>query len=71
MKYKCTSFSFSKMLPTKDGFLEPLCNTCKTLDCENDIEITKVSILGITVENKLLSKKDDPHIVVSCEGYSC
>jgi hypothetical protein len=69
MKYKCNSVPFTKMIATNTGFLEPLCNNCKTLDCENDIETRKVSILGITVETKLLSKKDDSHIVVSCEGY--
>ena len=57
------------MIATNKGFLEPLCNNCQTLDCENDIEIKKVSILGITVEAKLLAKKDDSHIVVACEGY--
>ena len=69
MKYKCNSLPLTKMIATDKGFLEPLCDNCKTLDCENDIEIKKVSILGITVEYKLLAKKDDSHIVIDCEGY--
>ena len=69
MKYKCKAIPFTKMIATNTGFLEPLCNNCETLDCENDIEIKKVSILGINVDMKLLSKKDDSYIVIACEGH--
>ncbi len=69
MKYKTKSIPMTQLIATNRGFLQPLCNDCQTLDCENDIEIKKVSILGITVEAKLLAKKDDSNMVIGCEGY--
>ncbi len=69
MKYKCKSLPLTKMVPTPKGFLTPLCNECQTLDCENDVELKKISIVGITMEAKLLAKRDEPHSVISCEGY--
>lgn len=69
MKYRCKSIPMMQLVATNQGFLQPLCNDCQTLDCENDIEIKKISILGITVESKLLTKKDDSYMVVGCEGY--
>lgn len=68
-KYKCKSIPLTKMIATPKGFLNPLCNSCKTLDCENDIEVKKISVIGITIETKLLSKKDDSHMVIACDGY--
>jgi len=69
MKYKCKSVPMTKMVPTNKGFLEPLCNSCGTLDCENDIEIQSISVLGISTDVKLLAKRDEPCMVISCEGY--
>lgn len=69
MKYKCKSVPMTQMIATPKGFLEPLCNDCETLDCENDIEIKKTSVLGITVESRLLAKRDESHMVIACEGY--
>lgn len=69
MKYKCKSIPMTTLIATNKGFFNSLCNDCQTLDCENDIEIKKISILGINVDVKLLSKKDDSHMVVACDGY--
>ena len=69
MKYKTKSVPLTQLIATNKGFLQPLCNDCRTLDCENDIEIKKISILGVTVEGKLLAKKDDSYMVIGCEGY--
>ena len=69
MKYKTKSIPLTQLIATNKGFFQPLCNDCQTSDCENDIEIKKISILGITVESRLLAKKDDAHMVVACEGY--
>lgn len=69
MKYKCKSISATKMIATPKGFLRPLCDDCQTLDCENDIEISKISIMGITVEAKMLAKRHESHMVIACEGY--
>ena len=69
MKYKCKAIAMAKMIPTPKGFLQPLCNDCQTLDCENDIEVKKISVLGITTECKLLAKRDESHMVIACEGY--
>jgi len=57
------------MIATPKGFLDPLCNSCQTLDCENDIELKKISLIGITIEAKLLDKKDESYMVIACEGY--
>lgn len=69
MKYKCRSIPLTKLFVTNKGFLKPLCTNCQTIDCENDIEIQKVSIMGITTEYRLLTKKDGSYIVSSCEGF--
>lgn len=69
MKYKCKIQPLLKLIATNKGFFSSLCNSCGTLDCENDIEKKKISLLGINVENNLLVKGDEAYVVISCEGY--
>ena len=69
MKYKCKAIPACKMIATPQGFMMPLCDSCGTLDCENDVEIKKISVLGINRETRLLVKRDESHMVIACEGY--
>lgn len=69
MKYRCRSLPLTKLIPTNKGFMKPLCNYCQTLDCENSIEIKKISLLGVNMEIKLLVKNDDAYMVIDCEGF--
>ena len=64
MEYKCQTISMYRMLIGPKGFVIPLCETCVTKDCDNPIEKTKVSILGVTKEIKVYNRGSDPKIVV-------
>jgi hypothetical protein len=70
MKYKVKTISFLKMVSTYDGFLSPLCNKCKTCDCDNPIENKKISLLGITHDMRMFVKGDQVSMVIFCEGYT-
>tara|TARA_Y100000310_G_scaffold57488_2_gene52708 strand:+ start:39919 stop:40107 length:189 start_codon:yes stop_codon:yes gene_type:complete len=59
----------AKMLVDHRGFAEPLCDFCKTADCDNPIETRKVSILGITKSKKVYVRNDEATFVVACEGF--
>ena len=69
MKYKCKTCRLSKMETTYKGFIRPLCETCRTIDCTNPIEKKKVSILGINKELRVYSRGNQMSFVVACEGY--
>ena len=51
------------------GFIMPICETCKTLDCTNPIEKVKISVVGVKKEIKVYGKGPEPKFVVECEGY--
>ena len=70
MEYKCQTVNLSQLYVTPGGFFMPLCESCKTRDCTNPIEKSKVSILGVTKEIKIFNRGIDPRFVVQCEGYS-
>jgi len=69
MKYKCKTISVSKMLVDHRGFVESLCDSCRTADCDNPIETRKLSILGIIKKKKIFVRGDEAFFVAACEGY--
>jgi hypothetical protein len=69
MLYNCQKVSLSKMILTTSGLVEPLCDKCQAVDCENPIENKMVAIAGINKMYKLYIHGNTPSAVVACEGY--
>ena len=69
MHYNCRTASLAQVLIGPDGVIEPLCNFCKTFDCDNTIEKTTLSIMGIQKEWRVLFRGSEPYAVVGCEGF--
>ena len=69
MEYKCRTVSLTKVIPSVDGFMEPLCNSCSCEDCSNRIEKNNIAVLGISQPWRLLMRGSDPCVVIDCEGY--
>ena len=70
LNYNCIKIPVTKLELTHQGFIQSLCDTCKTVDCTNPIEVKRISILGITKEMRVFSRGDDASFVVNCEGYN-
>ena len=69
MEYKCQTVKLDRMIVTPQGFINSICESCKTSDCSNPIETRKISIIGVTKEVKIYSRGNEPRFVVQCEGY--
>lgn len=69
MEYRCQTISMSHMVIGSKGFFQSICEVCTTQDCENPIEKTKVSVLGVVKEMKVYSRGTEPRFVIQCEGY--
>ena len=69
MQYKCRTVSLSKLIIGQKGFVMPMCDQCKTNDCENPIEFMNVSILGVTEKHRVYIQNRSAGIVVDCEGF--
>jgi hypothetical protein len=69
MRYKCKTMNIASMPVTYTGFVFPLCESCKTLDCSNPIEKKKVSLLGVNKEVRVYAKGQEVNFVIGCEGY--
>lgn len=70
MNYNCIKIPINRLELAHDGFMQSLCDTCKTIDCTNPVEIKNISILGIRKEMKVFSRGDDASFVINCEGYN-
>ena len=68
--YQYKTASLSRLIITAKGVLEPLCNNCKSRDCENPIEKQKVSIFGENKEMKIINNRGNISIVIQCDGYN-
>jgi hypothetical protein len=69
-EYKCKSVPLMKLVPTAKGFLSPLCDKCKSRDCENPIE--KMTVALPVVGNKVMKvlvQGRNVGLVYQCEGY--
>lgn len=69
MEYECKTLNISQLNVGPQGFVMPLCETCRVADCTNPIEKRKMSIVGVTKEIKVYSRGGDPKIVIECRGY--
>jgi hypothetical protein len=70
MEYKCKTVSADKLIATPMGFVMPICQECKTGDCENPIEMRKVSIVGIKKDVKVFVRGNQFSFVINCNGYT-
>lgn len=70
MEYKCKTISINKLTATPVGFVMPLCQTCKTVDCTNPIEKKRVAVVGVIRTLKIFSKGVSQGFVVKCNGYT-
>lgn len=72
MDYKVKTVPIIQVPVTPMGPIEPLCNSCKVLDCTNPIQKSNVSMLGVLKNWKMYFIGNDPYLVIFCEGYlSC
>ncbi len=69
MEYKCKIISINQLIASTQGFVMPLCQSCKTRDCSNPIEKKKISIVGIKKEMRAYCRGNNVSFVVNCEGY--
>jgi len=70
VEYKCTTIDMSRLNVGPKGFVMPICEICKTKDCSNPIEKTKISILGVKKEIRVFSRGIGAKFVVKCEGFT-
>jgi len=70
MKYRHKTVPLTKVIISHIGVIEPLCNSCKTRDCEHLVEPKDVSVMGIKKPWRVVRQRGDSAVVVSCEGYS-
>jgi len=69
MEYECRTIPLSRAVIGPNGVVDPLCNSCKSSDCDNNIEFHKVSIIGITRKWRVMARGNDMTIVIDCEGF--
>ena len=69
MEYKCQTVNMSRLIIGPQGYVKPLCDSCKSRDCSNPVEKMKISILGVSKEVRIFNQGVDPSFVVQCEGY--
>ena len=69
MEYECRTMSVPQLNVGPQGFIMPLCETCKVEDCTNPIEKMKISIVGVTRKIRLYNRGGEPKMVVECKGY--
>lgn len=70
MEYKCSTVPVSKLIATPMGFVMPMCQECKTVDCENPIESRKFSIVGVKKNIRAFVRGTQISFVVKCNGYT-
>jgi hypothetical protein len=70
MQYKCKTIPLAKLIVTAGGIVSPLCNDCKSKDCDNPIEKISVSVLGIEQKLRVWNSRSSTSMVVQCEGYN-
>ena len=69
MEYRCSTISAAEMVIGPKGVIMPLCEDCCTVDCDNPIEKTQVSLVGITHYIKVYNRGVEPRFVMQCQGY--
>jgi hypothetical protein len=70
MKYKNHTLPINQIVINHKGTVLPMCNNCKTRDCEHLVEEKRISLMGVNYDWKVIIKAGTVVIVVACEGYS-
>ena len=70
MEYDCRTIPVAKTIVGSGGLVEPLCNSCKSVDCSNRIQFSTVSVMGALKKWRLLVKAGSIAAVIDCEGYT-
>lgn len=70
MQYNCKTTPITKLrvLP-HGGYERPLCNICRSQDCENPIEKRSVSVCGINEMMRVYVTQTQVSAVVNCDGF--
>ena len=69
-KYECRTVPLSSLIIGPRGVVIPLCNTCASADCENNIQWKTLSIFGRNQKFKVIEKNMlGPQAVIQCLGY--
>ncbi len=70
MEYKCKTVPINKLIAMPSGFVMPMCQGCKTADCENPIEVKRISIVGVKKDIRSFVRGTQISFVVNCNGYT-
>jgi len=70
MDYKCKTIPLAQLIAGPNGFIFPLCEKCKTIDCTNPIEKKKVSIVGVKKYVRIYMRSSVAYFVVECQGFT-
>lgn len=70
MEYRCKTITVNKLVATPGGFVMPMCQECKTADCENPIEVRRISIVGVNKDVRAFVRGTQISFVVNCMGYT-
>ena len=70
MEYKCQTVSLEKLPIDVRGTMKPLCDNCSTVDCSHKIQMTTISIFGVTYKHRVMIRGDEPYFVIQCEGFN-
>lgn len=69
MQYKVKTIPLHKEIISYNKVVEPLCNKCKSRDCDNPIEPTVFSIRGVQSIWKVYVVGQRKSMVVDCTGF--
>ena len=69
MDFECKTVSLSRPILNSEGAMQPLCNTCTQVDCNNPIRKKKISIFGKMEEWQVYMVGSQAYQVVQCTGY--
>jgi len=69
VEYDVSLVSLNVVPMSIDGGVEPLCNSCMSIDCTNPIAKTQVSIFGKEKTYRLFKYGRSYKMVVDCDGY--
>lgn len=58
-----------QLIAGPDGFVQPLCENCRSLDCTNPIEKKKISVIGVVKDSRIYVRGNEAHFVIECQGF--
>lgn len=70
MNYRCKTVLLNSLIVGPTGIVMPLCEDCKTTDCDNPIEKRSVSIMGVSRKVRSYMRGDVAYFVIDCQGFT-